>query len=120
MARVRAGFLATPALLLYGTGGLAYADVKTNGQYFYTTPVSYVSSGTTVRAGWTAGLGAEYKVSTNWSIKGEWLYYDVGHITNISNSPIPPFQSQFDYAIRGNLLRVGVNYQFGGPVVAKY
>jgi opacity protein-like surface antigen len=29
--RLRAGFLATPALLVYGTGGLAWADVKTSG-----------------------------------------------------------------------------------------
>jgi hypothetical protein len=34
--------------------------------------------------------------------------------------PIPPFQSRFDYNIRGSLARVGFNYQFAGPVVAKY
>jgi outer membrane immunogenic protein len=119
-ARVRAGFLATPALLLYGTGGLAWADVKTNGQVFSPfIPSPYLSSGTTIRAGWTAGVGAEYKVTANWSVKGEWLYYDVGHVTNITNS-LAAFYSQFDYAIRGNLVRVGVNYEFGGPVVAKY
>ena len=120
-ARLRAGFLATPALLLYGTGGLAWADVKTNGQFhFNTVPVDYFASGSRIQAGWTAGAGAEYKLASNWSIKGEYLYYDLGHTSDVSNSPIPPFQSRFDYNIRGSLGRVGFNYQFAGPVVAKY
>jgi outer membrane immunogenic protein len=122
-ARLRAGFLATPALLLYGTGGLAWADVKTSGQFHYATPVDYLASGSRIQVGWTVGAGAEWKLAANWSIKGEYLYYDLGHTSDISNfgvPPIPPFQSRFDYNVRGSLARVGFNYQFAGPVVAKY
>ena len=122
-ARLRGGFLATPALLLYGTGGLAWGNVKTSGQFHYATPVDYLASGSRVQVGWTVGAGAEYKVSQNWSIKGEYLYYDLGHTSDISNFGVPatpPFQSRFDYNVRGSLARVGVNYQWGGPVVAKY
>lgn len=121
--RLRAGFLATPALLLYATGGLAYADVKTSGQFHYATPVDYTAFGSRVQAGWTVGAGAEYKIASNWSIKGEYLYYDLGHASDLSNfgvPPFPPFQSRFDYAVHGSLARVGFNYQFAGPVVAKY
>jgi outer membrane immunogenic protein len=119
-ARLRAGFLATPALLLYGTGGLAWADVKTSGQFHYATPVDYIGTGSRIQAGWTVGAGAEWKLASNWSIKGEYLYYDLGHVSDLSNISIPPFQSRFDYNVRGSLARVGFNYQFAGPVVAKY
>jgi outer membrane immunogenic protein len=122
-ARLRGGFLATPALLLYGTGGLAWGDVKTSGQFHYATPVDYFGSGSRIQVGWTVGAGAEYKLSSNWSIKGEYLYYDLGHksdITNFGGFPVLTFQSRFDYNVRGSLARVGVNYQWGGPVVAQY
>jgi opacity protein-like surface antigen len=121
--RLRAGFLATPALLLYGTGGLAYADVKTSGQFHYATPVDYIATGSRIQVGWTVGAGAEYKIASNWSIKGEYLYYDLGHVSDTSGFGIPvnpPFQSRFDYNVRGSLARVGFNYQFAGPIVAKY
>ncbi|MEO8322198.1 MAG: outer membrane protein [Bradyrhizobium sp.] len=122
--RLRAGFLATPALLLYGTGGLAYAEVKTSGQFHFAAPVDYFASGSRIQVGWTVGAGAEYKVSSNWSVKGEYLYYDLGHTSDISNfgiPAVPPFQSRFDYNVRGSLARIGLNYQwFAGPVVAKY
>jgi len=75
-----------------------------------------------VQVGWTVGAGAEYKLASNWSIKGEYMYYDLGHTWDIGSGvpAIPPFQSRFDYNTRGSLARVGFNYQFGGPVVARY
>jgi opacity protein-like surface antigen len=121
--RLRSGFLVTPAFLLYGTGGLAYADVKTNGQFHYFGPEDYFASGSHVRAGWTVGAGGEYKFTANWSIKGEYLYYDLGNISDTSGFGVPlnpPFQSQFNYNVRGSIARVGINYQWGGPLVAKY
>jgi outer membrane immunogenic protein len=121
--RLRAGLLATPALLLYGTGGLAYADVQTSGQFHYATPADYLASGSRVQFGWTVGAGAEYKFAPNWSVKGEYLYYDLGRVSDTSDfgvPPNPPFQSRFDYNLRGSIARIGVNYQWGGPIVARF
>ena len=66
-------------LLVYGTGGLAWADVDykfkgTNdlsGEHF-----SIEKSG--VRAGWTAGAGIAYALDDNWSIGAEYLYVNLG------------------------------------------
>jgi outer membrane immunogenic protein len=35
---------------------------------------------TNTRPGWTAGGGLEWMGSPNWSVKAEYLYYDLGKI----------------------------------------
>jgi outer membrane immunogenic protein len=69
----------------------------------------------------------------NWSLKGEYLYYDLGNVT-WHLSPNQSF-STFTGAVRetnlsasrtrfnGSIARVGLNYHFiwgAAPVVAKY
>ena len=61
-ARGRVGFLATPALLLYGTGGLAYgqANLSLNQFQQFGIAVGWSNSTTsTTQRGWTAGGGIE-------------------------------------------------------------
>ena len=61
-------------------------------------------------------------VSANWSIKGEYLDYDLGN----SSLPVGTFarapneSGSLNHRNNGHIIRAGVNYQFGGPVVAKY
>jgi outer membrane immunogenic protein len=63
-------------VLLYVTGGLAYArfnrdfTVLENGP----PPVSAVFSSSRTRWGWTAGVGSEWSFAPNWSLKSEFLY----------------------------------------------
>lgn len=128
-ARARAGVLVTPALLLYGTGGAAIANVNAN-FVFTDTFATAAESGniSTTRVGWTAGAGGEYALMNNWSVKAEYLYVDLGRATTTSTNltaftPPFPFPSNiFTHSVdlRSNIVRVGVNYKFGGPVVAKY
>jgi outer membrane immunogenic protein len=123
--RGRFGGLVSNDLLLYATGGLIYGRVNDNGQFHYQTPVDYVAAASGMKTGWTAGAGFEYRIVQNWSVKAEYLYYDLGSQTITSNFGVPatpPFQSQFDFKTRGSLVRGGINYLFdwGGPVVAKY
>ena len=63
--RLRAGY-AFDNFLLYGTGGVAWA--KTDNQYFGGFIVSDRPF-----LGWAAGIGAEYAISSLWSVKGEYL-----------------------------------------------
>ncbi len=101
--------LADSRLLVYGTGGLAYGQVKNDW---------LGSSGT--RTGWTAGGGAEYAFSPNWSVKAEYLYTALS--ANNGNN--------WNYLLTSNsrakfhTIRVGVNYRFNfpssGAVVARY
>jgi outer membrane immunogenic protein len=129
--RARAGFLVTPATLLYATGGLAFGDVsaslRVKGSYYTVEngAVDWVSnaSGGETRTGWTLGAGVEHKFSRNWSLKLEYLYYDLGDVTVKNDMSIPlagggftPNQisawktNKFDFS--GNVFRGGVNYQF--------
>lgn len=68
--RGRLGFTVTPTVLLYGTGGLAYGEIKTDGTI--SDPATF--SMNTLKAGWVAGGGLEDRVSGNWTVKLEYLY----------------------------------------------
>ena len=85
--RGRLGFLFTPTLLVYGTGGLAYGGVNTTVNH-NTLMVSFPltsqglapgsASFSDTRVGWTAGGGLEWMFMPNWSAKVEYLYTDLG------------------------------------------
>jgi outer membrane immunogenic protein len=138
--RGRLGLLATPTFLIYGTGGLAYGGVRANttlsqlvvnsaisGQYF-----SFGSLNNT-RVGWTAGGGVEWMFLPNWSLKVEYLYYDLGSVS-FAQTPLVDFDVVTNTALssaivrsstrfNGNIVRAGINYHFNwlpAPVVAKY
>jgi len=111
--------------LLYGTGGLAYADVR------HAVTTSFAAGGGGVlrgassdtRFGWTAGAGFEWGFVTNWSLKAEYLYYDLGDTTVTALDPaFPAFPAPTTFENKGHIGRVGINYRFGGPgaVVARY
>ena len=92
--RARAGY-AFDNVLLYGTGGFAWGNFKVRDD------VAGLSK-TTTRGGWTLGAGAEYAVTKNISVKGEYLYADYGKATvgGVENK------------LADHLVRVGVNYKF--------
>jgi outer membrane immunogenic protein len=131
--RGRVGLLANPSLLLYGTGGLAVGEVKlasqttTVAQLFGPGSQGTIPAGPAVtligatfadsqtRVGWTVGAGVEKKFSQNWSAKLEYLYLDFGTKRYFDGTA-----NQADVSFRDHILRAGINYQFGGPVVARY
>ena len=114
----RVGYAFGPTLL-YAKGGYAWRGndnllgVATNG-----TPVAVTTDGNH-RDGYTVGAGLEYMFSPNWSIKGEYQYYNFGS-TTFTNGPAPIIGSRF--RDDEHTVKLGINYRFGwgGPVVAKY
>ncbi|OAF14238.1 hypothetical protein AYJ54_42505 [Bradyrhizobium centrolobii] len=126
--RGRLGFLATPNWLIYATGGAAIADVKANFNFTDTFDAATESgSMRDTRVGWTAGVGGEYAVGNGWSLKAEYLYVDLGRATTTSTNltgaftgPSPSNVYTHSADLKSNIVRVGVNYKFGGPVVARY
>jgi len=84
--RGRLGFLATDSLLVYGTGGLAYANVESHASADYTLVAPpfgtfnspYRGTRSDTRTGYTVGGGVEYAFTPNISLKGEYLYVDLG------------------------------------------
>ena len=129
--RGRAGFLVTPSILLYGTGGFAYGEVQTGGSItgnnIAGNPVTALFPGTSsTRTGWTAGAGIEGRITGNWTAKLEYLYMDLGSVSAgpIATTILVPVRTNagasYTSSFTDNIVRVGVNYRFGGPVVARY
>ena len=113
-ARGRAGY-AVDNLLFYGTGGYAAAGVEAGVKDANTGAL--LSSATSTRSGWTAGGGLEWGFAPNWSAKFEWLYMKFDSAAfNTLQAEGPRSSVPLD----DNVVRAGINYRFGGPVVAKY
>ena len=115
--RGRIGLLATPKVLFYLTAGLAYGEVDSNETVGVIAPLAFSSSNTHV--GWAAGAGVEGVISGNWTARLEYLYVDLGTVSGSFTLPNTNVSSYSSH-VTDNILRVGVNYKFGGPVVAKY
>ena len=88
--RARVGYLLTPALLAYGSGGLAYgqANLITQTSLFAAAPSGALAgfaagsaNYSNLLVGWTAGGGMEWMFHPNWSVKAEYLYYDLGAVS---------------------------------------
>jgi outer membrane immunogenic protein len=123
--RGRIGFLAAPTWLLYATGGAAIAEVKGNFNFTDTFAAATESAAfRDTRLGWTAGVGTEYAFGGGWSLKAEYLYVDLGRSTvtstNLLGGAFPANVFTHSVDLKSNIVRVGVNYKFGGPVVARY
>jgi outer membrane immunogenic protein len=132
-ARARLGVLPSDRVLLYVTGGLAFGEVETTatantttttaflGQPpIATTSASAVATANTTRAGWTVGGGAEWMISGPWTAKVEYLHVDLGNVTNTFAAFGGFGTVTANSRVTDDIVRVGVNYHFGGPVVAKY
>jgi outer membrane immunogenic protein len=114
--RGRAGY-AVDNLLFYVTGGYAAAGVEAGIKDALTGAV--VASATSTRSGWTGGGGIEWGFAPNWSIKWEWLFVkfqDKGFVV----APGVGDGSRSSVTLDDNVVRFGINYRFGGPVVARY
>ena len=82
-------------VLLYGTGGLAFGELRAE---------TFGLSETHTNAGWTLGVGAEMALNRNWSAKIEYLYVDLAD----SNFSLTGAQNGFAFST----VRLGVNYHF--------
>ena len=146
--RARLGWLPWEPVLLYATGGLAYARITS------TTAVTQSILGpcggtwvpgtlalantcavspafaesTNWRAGITYGGGIEVALGARWSIKGEYLYYKLGNwtydttpLTATTNGATPFFTTGVTATTRklnGSRWVIGINYNFGAPDTA--
>jgi outer membrane immunogenic protein len=138
--RARLGVLVAPSWLLYVTGGGAWANFKYNdceieGVILPTCSTAPVAGATGYNAanvsasrfGWTLGGGVETIVSPSWSVKAEYLYMRFSdHSINTPFVNFPPFtfaNADINFNHRNQniqTVRLGINYHFNSPVVARY
>jgi outer membrane immunogenic protein len=83
--RGRLGVLITPTAFVYGTGGFAYAGIKTSGTIadsFPPAPVSWSFGNSAIALGWTLGAGIEgaFPNSADWTWKVEYLHLAFGGV----------------------------------------
>jgi opacity protein-like surface antigen len=121
-------------LLVYGTGGLAYGQVRQSFAYaggflpdaalgFGGSHWTGSASSTDTKVGWTVGAGFEWAPQSmpNWSVKTEYLYTDLGAGT--VNLTAPAFRNSDGEGFRTvsasnsmdtrfQTVRVGLNYHF--------
>jgi opacity protein-like surface antigen/outer membrane receptor protein involved in Fe transport len=116
--RARFGAAVTPDLLLYVTGGLAFAEFLPAG-----TGMSFDSNGNaanipfdTVHAkgGWAAGAGIEAHLGGSWTAKVEYLHLDFGTVSSptINDRGSPLINTDFNARIAEDIVRAGLNYKF--------
>ena len=119
--RGRVGFVATPdnRLLFYATGGVAYAGGSTNfNVYDATQGLYWAGSPSSTRTGWTIGGGVEYALTNNITIRGEYLYVDLGsqNINTTGNAAalalLPGVYATAKINYDASIFRAGINYKF--------
>ncbi len=132
IASARAGFVVGDRLLVYGKGGVAIASEKHS--LDQTETIAGLGSaavdlnGKAVHSGVVGGVGAEYALGGNWSIKGEYDYIRMmGQFFNAAGPETvnaPPIVGQaaveqpFDRMQQDlHIFKVGVNYHFN-PMAA--
>jgi outer membrane immunogenic protein len=127
--RGRVGATVTPGMLLYVTGGLAYGGVKSSTSINQIAPgggeplTATAGSFSDNRAGYTVGAGAEWMLMSKWSVKAEYLYYDLGSVnygtrgfgfdegpTNFPGFGVAAVATSTRVHFNGNIARVGLNY----------
>ena len=104
--------------LFYATGGLAYGDIKDRSRIQYNGGVgnqfNYIATSNSWELGWTVGAGYERALNNNWTVKAEYLYYDLGDhsVVGLPQAPNGPFATVNDWSVTGSIVRLGVNRLF--------
>jgi outer membrane immunogenic protein len=132
--RGRLGYLFQPTILLSATGGFAYGGVRSKTFILQNygqpenaidlhTSWSSIAHYSSARLGWTIGANMEWMPRSDWSLRIEYLYYNLGAITYTAEPIIDHLTTPatLDYFANvaknstrfdGNIVRLGINYHF--------
>lgn len=113
---------------IYGKLGWAWGAHDFSYGYNYPNNYSYSESGSATLNGPLFGVGLEYALTNNWTVKGEYNYinYGLGGVDfcgNYSYQTACNYRWSESWSSQKHIFKFGVNYLFGmgtGPVVAKY
>jgi outer membrane immunogenic protein len=116
-ARLGYAFGATGQTLVFVKGGAAFIHE----QFLTTAFANFVEqhSDKDLRWGWMVGAGIEQALNSNWSLKAEYNYNHFG-TRDVDLCTQAGTCTSFGIRQHIHLVKVGINYRFGGPVVARY
>jgi outer membrane immunogenic protein len=117
-------------LLIYGIGGFAYGDIRSQIQLTGLAP-GIIDFFSVNRYGWDVGGGLEYNFYGNWTARAEYRYYDWGTRGFNTAGFGSPVNALIPFAIPNHTSRetmqtgrIGLTYKFAWPsavpLVAKY
>jgi len=126
-ARARLGWT-IDRVMFYGTGGAAFANVKSS------LGLSCLSDGCGVNAvkfaassntsahatGWVAGAGIEWMIAHDWILRAEYQHIDFSDASARFSPDCGGCALTSSQNVRLDVVRTGLSYKFGGPVLAKY
>jgi outer membrane immunogenic protein len=102
----------------YATGGAAVGRIATDVNILeatlppvFMTQMAGAASITATNWGWTVGGGIETALSANWSLKGEYLYIDLGRVSGTVSPNGGADVITVSSAVRNHIFRLGVNYR---------
>ena len=124
--RGKFGYLASPTVLVYGSGGVAFQQLSVgatcdggNGSWCgYTLNIigpQRSESASTVRAGWTVGGGLEAVLAGNWLGKLEFRYADFGQFDHAFFAGTAD-EVDTSVHLQTYTFLAGIGYKFNGPV----
>jgi outer membrane immunogenic protein len=98
--------------LFYGSGGLAYGDVRSALNFDEPTTTDFAAaSRSETRVGWAAGGGINYAWTPNWIVGVDYLHYDLGHTSIDTFDSFGNFLS-VRQRVEGDIVRGVINYKF--------
>jgi opacity protein-like surface antigen len=116
--RGRIGFAGAGNMLLYVTGGVAWAGVEFNGHMTrLILPDTFVADASSLatRTGWTFGGGAEWMIDPHLMARLEYLYYGINSNAVLSGTifpgsflPVTWIWSNYNVQV----MRAGLSYKF--------
>jgi outer membrane immunogenic protein len=109
--RVRLGWAANN-WLFYGSGGVAYGNVKSTISFVDTFGDFITGSRSESRVGWAAGGGVNYAMTPNWILGVDYLHYDLGHTSVTGVDPVFGNSITASQKVGGDIIRGVINYKF--------
>jgi outer membrane immunogenic protein len=102
-------------LLIYTTGGVAVAQRNFTNGYVFQSPDGQdfsIGSASQTAAGLAIGAGLEYALTKNWTLKGEYLYANLGAGKSSFGDSGIPGTSYHQNDLDEKVVRAAINYKF--------
>lgn len=115
--RARAGFLVTPTLLVYSTGGLALLGQTVSAHCEGSFPEGWCmtphsESRSEVLTGWTLGGGIETMLTPGWALRAEYRYSDYGSRSYVFFEDEPLDSAAVTISNRAQIAYIGLSRRF--------
>ena len=104
--RGRLGWVVTPTAMVYFTAGLGHGEAKWTAKDALTNTAIGNGGFTQSKNGLVLGGGAEFMLAKNWTMKAEYLRYNLGSVSGV------PGTAASDLRMTADTFKLGLNYKF--------